>query len=251
MPTYRLDVAYDGSGFSGYASQPGQRTIQGELEAALGTLVQTPVATAVAGRTDAGVHARGQVVSVVASQDLDAERVVRSLNGLIGPEIAVMAMTRAPDDFNARFSATWRLYRYLIDRGTAPDPLTRHIAWHVQRPLDVDAMRLIGQQLVGEHDFTSFCRSVEGRSNVRRVDEMEWRIDGEFLELRIRANAFCHQMVRSIVGYSYDVGRGFSPPDQVLETLAAKDRSMVATVAPPHGLTLWKVGFDQVSSQRM
>jgi tRNA pseudouridine38-40 synthase len=251
MPTYRLDVAYDGSRFSGYATQPRQRTIQGELETALGRLVETPFLTAVAGRTDAGVHARGQVVSLVVDEQLETERVARSLNGLVGPEIAVMAMADASDDFNARFSATWRRYRYLIDLGTAPDPLTRHMAWHVRRPLDVAAMRRVGEGLVGEHDFTSFCRSVEGRSNVRRVDGIEWKSNGEFLELWIEANAFCHQMVRSIVGYSYDVGRGFSPPDQVAETLAAKDRSVVATVAPPHGLTLWEVGFDRVSSQRM
>lgn len=246
MPTYRLDVAYDGAGFSGYASQPGQRTIQGELEAALERLVASSFTTGVAGRTDAGVHARGQVVSLAAEVQLDLTTLARSLNGLIGPEIAVMAVTQAPDGFDARFSAIWRRYRYLIDRGSAPNPLTRHMAWHVQRPLDVDAMRQVGNALVGEHDFSSFCRLVEGRSNVRRVNELDWRIEGNYLELWIEANAFCHQMVRSIVGYSYDVGRGFSNPDEVERVLGARDRSAVATVAPPHGLTLWEVGYDEV-----
>lgn len=248
MPIYRLDVAYDGAGYSGYAAQPGQRTVQGELEKALRKLFDAPFETAVAGRTDAGVHARGQVVSLLVAQSLDVARVLRSLNGLVGPEIAVMAMAEAHSGFNARFSAKWRRYRYLIDRGPAPNPLTRHVAWHVQRSLDVGAMRRVGEVLRGEHDFSSFCRAVEGRSNVRRVESLEWRSDSEYLELWIEANAFCHQMVRSIVGYSYDVGRGFADPDDVGHVIAMRDRSSVATVAPPHGLTLWEVGFEEKPS---
>lgn len=248
MPTYRLDIAYDGAGFSGYAAQPGQRTIQGELEVALRNLVGVSFSTAVAGRTDAGVHARGQVVSLELGQRLDVDRVFRSLNGLVGPEIAVMRLAEAFDGFNARFSAEWRRYRYLMDRGPAPNPLTRHMAWQVHHTLDLESMRRVGEALIGEHDFSSFCRAAEGRSNVRNVEIIEWRTEGEYLELWIQANAFCHQMVRSIVGYSYDVGRGFSDPDDVGRVIAMQDRSAVATVAPPHGLTLWEVGFEERSS---
>ena len=243
MPTYRLDLAYDGSGFSGYARQPGQRTVQGELEGALATVTGQTVETSVAGRTDAGVHARGQVVSLAVQEELDIDRLGRSINGIVGPEISVLAATAVDDTFNARFSARWRRYRYQIDIGAAPDPLIRHVAWHVPRSLDVDAMRHVGSRLVGEHDFSSFCRTVPDRSNVRRVEDVSWVVNAHMLEFWIRANAFCHQMVRSIVGYSYDVGRGFSTATAVDEVLAARDRSAVATVAPPHGLALWEVGY--------
>ena len=245
MPTYRLDLAYDGSGFSGYAQQPGQRTVQGELETALRTVTGQAVETAVAGRTDAGVHARGQVVSLVVEEPMDIGRLARAINGIVGPEISVMGAAAVEDGFNARFSARWRRYRYLIDTGPAPNPLLRHVAWHISRQLDLDAMRYVGSRLVGEHDFSSFCRKVEGRSNLRRVEELNWVEGGDVLELWIKANAFCHQMVRSIVGYSYDVGRGFSTAPEVDSVLAARDRSAVATVAPPHGLVLWEVGYGE------
>jgi len=242
MTTIRLDVAYDGAGFRGYAKQDGMRTVQGELESALEAVLGAPVATAAAGRTDAGAHALGQVVSFSTDADVVAERLGRSVNGIVGPEISVMAASVAPDGFNARFSASWRRYRYLIGIGPAPDPLTRHVVWHVDRVLDVGAMRRIAEALVGEHDFSSFCKKTEG-SAVRRVEEAEWREGPGRLELWIRANAFCRQMVRSVVGYCYDVGRGFSDPSGAADVIAARDRSAVATVAPPHGLTLWEVGY--------
>jgi tRNA pseudouridine38-40 synthase len=243
MFTYRLDLAYDGSGFRGYARQQGQRTVQGELEDALQTLLGQATETVVAGRTDAGVHARGQVASFEHDVELDTEKLRRSLNGILGAEIAVMALTLAEDGFHARFSARWRRYRYLVDPGPAPDPLTRHFAWHVTRTLDLTAMAAVAAALVGEHDFSSFCRALEGRSNIRRVDEALWQERDGFYEFWIRANAFCHQMVRSLVGYSYDVGRGFADPSQVGEVITAGDRSRVTTVAPPHGLILWEVGY--------
>ena len=243
MPTYRLDVAYDGSGFRGYARQEGQRTVQGQLDAALATVLGVNVDTSVAGRTDAGVHARGQVVSFSADDAVNQTRLRRSINGIVGPEIAVMEVNEVEDGFDARFSARWRRYRYLINTQPAQDPLMRHIAWHVGRALDLEAMRRVGEAFVGEHDFGSFCRSVEGKSSVRRVDEATWRERHGFYEFWIQANAFCHQMVRSLVGFSYDVGRGFSQPDSVGKVIEARDRSTVATVVPPHGLTLWEVGY--------
>lgn len=243
MPVVRLDLAYDGAGFRGYARQAGQRTVQGELESALETLLGEPVVTSVAGRTDAGVHATGQVVSLDHEGELDLAQLQRSLNGLVGPEIAVTVVSIAPDGFSARFSARWRRYRYLIDTGEAQDPLTRGFVWHVGRPLDFDAMVRAGEDFLGEHDFTSFCRTMEGKSNVRRVDELTWEDAGGTYAMWIQANAFCHQMVRSMVGHLYDVGRGFAPADSVPATLGALDRSAVATVAPPHGLTLWSVGY--------
>jgi tRNA pseudouridine38-40 synthase len=243
MPTLRLDLAYDGSGFRGYAHQEGLRTVQGTLEDAIETALGGRAETVVAGRTDARVHARGQVVSFQVEPPVDVERLARSLNGLVGPEIAVMAATEVDDGFSARFSARWRCYRYSMSTGPAPDPLTRGFEWHVGPRLDHEAMMAAAAEFVGEHDFSAFCRSVEGRSNVRRVEETGWESDGDRLHFWIRANAFCHQMVRSLVGLCYDVGRGFTPVGSVGEIVESADRSRVATVAPPHGLILWEVGY--------
>lgn len=242
MTVYRLDLAYDGSGYRGYARQAGLRTVQGSLEDALETILGEPVETAVAGRTDAGVHARGQVASFEADE-LDTEALARSLNGILGPEIAINGLATAEEGFHARFSARWRRYRYAIRNADAPDPMRRHEEWHVARWLDVAEMTGAAAPLTGEHDFSSFCRTVEGSSNVRRVESAYWVADGERLEFWILANAFCQQMVRSIVGFCYDVGRGFTTADRAIEVLDARDRSAVATVAPPHGLTLWEVGY--------
>lgn len=244
MTVYRLDIAYDGSGFHGYARQVGLRTVQGDLEVALETLLTTQVETTVAGRTDAGVHARHQVVSFAHGSAVDLASLAKSLQGLVGPQIAIQAITTVPDDFSARFSATSRRYRYRIDMRRAHDPLTRGFVWHVGRPLDVAAMAQSATALLGEHDFTSFCRSVEGRSNFRRLTVLDVEESEGLLDVWAEANAFCHQMVRSLVGYLYDVGRGFSDAARSGEVLAARDRSAVATVAPPHGLTLWEVGYD-------
>ena len=243
MPTYRVDLAYDGSGFRGYARQDGQRTVQGELENSLAILLKTRLVTSVAGRTDAGVHALGQVVSFDLDEEVDPERLMRSLNGMVGPEISVSRVSEAKEGFSARFSATWRRYRYLIDQSQAVDPLSRGYVWNVRQDLDTERMSDMAAQFIGEHDFTSFCRSVEGRSNIRRVAELELAIAGSQLEVTIEANAFCHQMVRSVVGFLFDVGRGFTSAS-ASEVIEARDRAAVATVAPPHGLTLIAVGYD-------
>jgi tRNA pseudouridine38-40 synthase len=243
VPVYRLDLAYDGSGFRGYARQEGLRTVQGELETALETLVGHGVETSVAGRTDAGVHARGQVVSFEHDDALDLSPLHRGLNGILGPEIAVWSVGEAPEGFNARFSAIWRRYLYRLDTGPAADPLTRGFVWHVGRDLDLEAMTTATKPFLGEHDFSSFCRSVEARSNVRRLTELSIRVTDGPVEVWAQANAFCHQMVRSIVGYLYDVGRGFCDGAETARVIAARDRGAVATVAPPHGLTLHEVGY--------
>jgi tRNA pseudouridine38-40 synthase len=213
------------------------------LERALEKVLDSTVSTSVAGRTDAGVHARAQVVSFEIDESIDLARIQRSLNGLLGPEISVLRVVEEAEGFSARFSATWRRYRYTINTSPVSDPLTRWTEWQVGRSLDVDAMRSIAPAFLGEHDFSSFCRSVEGRSNIRRLDMAEWVVEDERYIFWVRANAFCHQMVRALVGYSYDVGRGFVSGDLVGEVMTAGDRGMVATVAPPHGLVLWDVGY--------
>ncbi|MGH8946006.1 MAG: tRNA pseudouridine(38-40) synthase TruA [Acidimicrobiia bacterium] len=243
MPIYRLDLAYDGSGFRGYARQRSQRTIQGELEASLQKLLGSIPETVVAGRTDAGVHARGQVVSLSLDDVVDTAEMARSLNGMLGPEIAVNHIELVEESFHARFSAKWRRYRYQFDCGQAPDPMCRLYAWHVGPSLDWHRIVAATVSILGEHDFSSFCRTVEGRSSVRTVDEARWEEDGDFWHFWIRANSFCHQMVRSLVGHLYDLGRGFADPDSTEEVIEARDRSRVATVAPAHGLVLWEVGY--------
>ncbi len=244
MPTYRLDLAYDGSGFRGYAANAGVRTVQGVLEEALAIVLRHPVDTVVAGRTDAGVHARGQVVSFSLSEEIEPARLQRSLNRLLAPEVVARALAEASAGFDARRSARWRSYRYCVDDGPVPDPARRWIAWHVPRSLDVPAMDRAARAFVGEHDFASLCRAVEGGSTVRRVHEAGWRRPGEGrLVYGVTATAFCHQMVRSMVALCVEVGRGRLSAEAVPGILAARDRAAARGVARPHGLTLWEVGY--------
>ncbi len=242
MPTYRLDLAYDGSGFHGYARQPGVRTVQGELERALRHVVG-PVETVVAGRTDAGVHATGQVVSFVSGDEIDVDRLQKSLNRQLAAEIVVHAVNPAPDGFSARFSATSRTYHYDVVNRPRPDPLRRHRAWHIAEPLDVEAMGAAAGHFEGEHDFTSFCRRAEGRSAVRLVHQASWNEVDDLLRFTIVASSFCHQMVRSLVAVGVDVGRGRLEATAVPKISAARDRAAARGVAPPHGLTLVAVGY--------
>ena len=243
MPTFRLDIAYDGTGFRGYARNEGIRSVQGEIEAMLARMAGETVDTVVAGRTDAGVHARHNVVSFTTGAGLDPDRVRRSLTSALGPEIVVMKASIVPDGFHARFSASERSYRYGVDDSGTPDPLRRHSVWAVDWPLDVGAMDAAAQHFVGEHDFASLCRRQEGRSTERTVLEAGWAREGPLVTYRVRARAFCHQMVRSMVALCVDVGRGRVPADAVPGILEARDRNAARGAAPAHGLVLWEVGF--------
>ena len=246
MPTYRLDLAYDGSGFHGYARQRDVRTVQGVLEEALETILGHPVETTVAGRTDAGVHAEGQVVSLTLEEPVDTDRVARSLDALVGDEIAVTALAQASGGFDARFSASARSYRYLIDNRSAADPLIRHMALHVPEPLDVPAMDAAAQYFVGEHDFASLCRKAEGKTTERAVHSASWSGDpGGLVTYEVTARAFCHQMVRSMVALCVEVGRGRVEVEEVPAILEARDRSAARGAAPPHGLVLVRVGYEE------
>ncbi|MBA4370238.1 MAG: tRNA pseudouridine(38-40) synthase TruA [Coriobacteriaceae bacterium] len=251
-----LTVAYDGAPFAGFARQDGPETVQGRLERALATILRTPVATVGAGRTDAGVHALGQVVSFDATGLEPQDAVLaRSLNALAGPEIAVGAVRRALEGFSARHDAIAREYRYrIVTAGTPPVFLAR-VAWHTARELDADAMRAAAGVLVGEHDFRSFCvaESAEGKHTVRRIDAVELAMADDLgephLVVRVVGNAFLHSMVRVIVGSLVEVGRGARPSDWLAEALAARDRAVAGPTAPAHGLTLWKVEYpDEVWS---
>ncbi len=245
-----MGLAYDGTGFRGFALQPDQRTVEGVLAAAIEKVVGRRVALAVAGRTDTGVHASGQVVSFEAPITLDPARLTVSLNSMLGPEVVVRDARLMPNDFHARYSARWRKYRYTILNCAVPDPFIARTSWHISAPLDLDALHLASDPFVGEHDFASFSRKLgDGKSTVRRVFESRWADLGDgVLRYEIRANAFCQQMVRSIVGTLVEVGTGKQRPGDILGMLCARDRSVVGSPAPPHGLCLWEVGYDDVES---
>jgi tRNA pseudouridine38-40 synthase len=245
VAVYRIDLAYNGTGFHGYARQPAVRTVQGELEVALQPFVGS-VETCVAGRTDKGVHATGQVVSFTYEGDLDPIRVMRSVNRRLGPEIAVLDLRPAPDGFHARFSATGRRYRYVVLDREAPDPFLATTAWHFGRALDRAAMDSASQHFVGEHDFASFCRKAGDRSTVREVRLARWeRIESGVLQFHVAASSFCHQMVRSLVAVCVEAGRNRLSADDVPAIMAARDRHAARGAAPAHGLTLVAVDYGE------
>jgi tRNA pseudouridine38-40 synthase len=248
----KLLVAYDGTGFRGFARNEGVRTVMAVLTEAIETVVRVPVALTGAGRTDAGVHAWGQVVSGDLPDTVDLAGLVRRLNKLCAPDVAVRSAEWVADDFDARFSALWRHYRYEVWNAPTPNTLLCARAWWVWNPLYLGVMQATCPPLIGEHDFSSFCRRVKvgddepEKSRVRRVISAGWSDrdgDGTRLRFEIRANAFCHQMVRSIVGTLVDVGTGKIAADAVGEILEARSRAAAGRVAPPHGLTLWEVGY--------
>lgn len=252
--TIVLTLSYDGTALAGFARQPGQDTVQGRLETALGTILRMPVTITGAGRTDAGVHALGQVVSFDATGNEPGElSLVRSLNALAGPDIVVSSVRSAPSTFSARYSAVSREYRYRIVPGPiAPVFLSRY-SWWLKSSFDLGAMREAASHLVGEHDFRSFCvaGSAEGKRTSRFLESVDIAPDIQMGEhcivIRIVGNAFLHSMVRIIVGTLVEVGRGSRRPDWILEVLAAGDRAVAGQTAPAHGLTLWHVGYPDES----
>ncbi|MBZ5734493.1 tRNA pseudouridine(38-40) synthase TruA [Nocardioides sp. TRM66260-LWL] len=251
----RIDLAYDGSDFRGWASQPGLRTVQGTLEAALATALRLDAApaTVCAGRTDAGVHARGQVVHVDleaatwadCEADGGAERLLRRLNGILPDDVVLRGLRVAPDGFDARFGALWRRYAYRVaDRPEALDPLRRgHVlAW--PRPLDVAAMEEASALLVGRHDFAAFCKRREGATTIRTLEVLTWeREPSGVLVGHVRADAFCHSMVRSLVGCLLAIGEGRRPVAWAGEMLTVGERSSSIGVVHAHGLTLEEVAY--------
>lgn len=251
--TLSMKVAYHGAPFAGFARQPGLETVQGSIEGALATVFRVPVETVCAGRTDAGVHGRGQVVSFTVAEELLRDRtgrsLQRSLNALTHDAIAVSDVRRRPEGFSARFSAVEREYRYFIALGEVPPLFMADFSWHVGRPLDIGAMEQAAGFLVGEHDFKSFClaASAQGKSTCRNVHSIGFEVQevlGEpVLVVTVRGNAFLHSMVRTIVGTLVLVGKGLRPPEWVAEVLAARDRRAAGENAPARGLVFWAVTY--------
>ena len=251
----RLVVAYDGAPFSGFAVNAGVRTVGGVLADTIGTVLGHRVDITCAGRTDKGVHARAQVVTFDAAPDrLDLGGLVKSVNKMCGPAIAITDAALVAPDFDARFSARARRYRYRILNRPAPDPFQAHFSWHIADPLSLPAMVLACDPLIGSHDFAAFCRRPKRRdgepaSLIRTVTEAVWHDDGGGdLRFEIEAGSFCHQMVRSVVGTLVDVGRGKKHAGDVLAIIRSADRHRAGDLAPPQGLTLWSVRYDGWSS---
>lgn len=251
MPRIRLDLAYDGAGFAGWATQPGLRTCQGELERALATIAREPVRVRVAGRTDAGVHASGQVAhadvpeSLAASVDSRAPQLARRMSRLAAPDgdLVVHRVERAAAGFDARFSAVSRSYRYRIVASPSGDPIERRTAVHIPQPLDVEAMQRTAAALVGLRDFAAFCKPREGATTIRELRAFTWQQQGALLTAALTADAFCHSMVRALVAACVRVGEGRLGLAQAVELLDERRRSSLTGLMPAHGLTLVEVGY--------
>lgn len=243
----RIDLAYDGTDFSGWAKQPDLPTVQGALEDALATVLQVDdVHTIVAGRTDAGVHATGQVVHVDIREGHNPQLLTGRLNSLLHDSgIQVHSVAEAPEGFDARFSPIYRRYEYRIaDAMSDRDPRTRRFTHWVDDRLDVDAMNLAAESLLGLHDWTTYCKPREGATSVRELQRFEWRRDEHgVLVATIQADAFCHNMVRNLVGMCVAVGRGRLTPADAVILRDQRLRTSAFVVLPPQGLTLAEVGY--------
>lgn len=261
--TLAAKVAYRGAAFSGFARQPDQVTVQGELEHALELLLRRPVETTCAGRTDTGVHARGQVISFEVDEDELREMderdsgsgrvrfasLRRSMNAITHEDIAVREVWQAVDGFSARFDAKAREYRYFLAIDEVPPVFMRDFSWHVG-PLDVDAMQRASRCLIGEQDFKSFCRAASAvdKPTCRNLMEVSFEAEdvaGEtMLVMRVVGSSFLHSMVRTIVGTLVEVGRHRRPEEWVAEALAARDRTAAGECAPAQGLVFWEVRYE-------
>jgi len=249
----RLLVAYNGAAFHGFALTPGTITVAQTLNDTIEQVTGSAVAVLGAGRTDAGVHAWGQVVHVDLADTADLDRLVFSVNSLLDPDIVIRKCEWVTQEFDARHSALWRQYRYTVLNAPVNNPFLAATSWHIRRPLSVPLMQLATDSIIGLHDFSSFCRqpqqsgvnrNAEGPSMMRRVHLAQWHDAGNgILTFDIRANAFCHQMVRSIVGTLVDVGLGRRKAGEMSGVLRAMSRLNTPHIAPPQGLCLMDVGY--------
>jgi tRNA pseudouridine38-40 synthase len=253
----RMTIAYDGSKFRGMAENEGVITVAGTIRAELERCVEHPIVLSVAGRTDAGVHAWGQVISFDVDTDLvgsgkgSPARLARAINQQSVPAIVVRDAELAAADFDARFSAVTRSYRYTIVNRPVPDPFLAATSWWVPQDLDLHSLQLGCDALYGLHNFSSFCRRPKPNpvtgfepSLMRRVHDASWHEVGNgILRFDITASSYCHQMVRSIVGTLIEMGRGTRRPGEMAGIIRAQDRSVAGGVAPPQGLCLWEVGY--------
>lgn len=248
MPVTRLTISYDGAGFSGWAVQPGRRTVEGELGAALETLVKEPVKLAVAGRTDAGVHALGQVAGFPLERSIAPDALARALNARLPHAVRVMSAEEAPAEFNARFDVRTKTYRYRIWNKEAISPFERRYAWHLAGELDVDRMAAAARLVEGKHDFAAFQASGSSTKTTERVvisSHFERRrSDAPRIVYEISGEGFLRHMVRNIVGTLVEIGRRRRNVEWMADVLASRDRSKAGPTAPPEGLFLVRVVYN-------
>jgi len=247
---YRFLIQYDGTDFHGWQVQENDRTIQGELERVIGTLEDAPVKVVGSGRTDAGVHAEGQVANVNMNRRFTPDRLRAAINGNLWRDIRIMNVELAPEDFHARFSARNKTYLYRIVNAPVMTPFWRRFAHHESRPLDIGRMTAASRMLLGEHDWTAFSSAqADGENRVRTVTDCTiqtvWdpRARASMIEFSISANGFLRYMVRSIIGTIIEIGRGEKDSDTIQTAIVTGDRSLAGKTAPAHGLTLMKVEY--------
>jgi tRNA pseudouridine38-40 synthase len=240
----KLSVAYDGGKLAGFQLQPANRTVQGELMQALATILnEKPIVTA-AGRTDSGVHARGQVVNFRTKAQIPVDRLPAACNSVLPRDISVWQAEEVPSDFHARHDAVYKIYRYLIHLNPIPSPFLRHYSWRLPFPLDLKAMQQAANKLIGRHDFTAFCAAgSKVKSKVRMVHKLQVVAAGDLVLIVAQADGFLYKMLRSIIGTLVEVGRGALTPQGVEDILVQGARSRVGPTAPPQGLNLWRVSY--------
>ncbi|WP_447971134.1 tRNA pseudouridine(38-40) synthase TruA [Nitrospira sp. M1] len=245
MPTYKLTLEYDGTHYAGWQYQPQQPTIQAEVEKALAQITQTRTPVIAAGRTDAGVHAYGQVASFQSEKDLSPHEWIRSLNGLLPSDISVQQTHRVTETFHARYSAIGKIYAYRIFQAPHRSALERYRLWHIPKRLDLKAMQEAGTGLLGTHDFSSFQNSPTDTKNpVCTITSFTVEQEGPLIHIHVKANRFLKQMVRSMVGTVVEVGLGKRHPTDLTQILQSVNRSAAGKTAPAHGLYLLKVLYE-------
>lgn len=239
----RLDIGYDGTDFQGWARQPDHRTVQGVLEESLGKVLREPVRLTVAGRTDAGVHAEGQVAHFDTAAEIDSDALIHRMAKFLPKDVRITGIRPVSAEFDARFSAIRRHYVYRLTTAPyGPDPLSARSVVGC-REVDLDAMRAASRKLLGLHDFAAFCRRREGATTIRELQRFDWVRTGHRLDAYVSADAFCWSMVRSLVGAVLAVGQGRRSPEWMAELLTQRQRSSSVTVAPAHGLSLIAVDY--------
>lgn len=249
MRNIKLIVQYDGTGLAGFQAQPAQRTIQGELERHLGKICGHAIRVIGAGRTDAGVHALGQVVNFQTHGTVPTDRIPVALNSLLSRQIAVTAAEEVASSFHAQYDARGKAYRYSMLNRPCRSPFLDRFAWHVPKPLDMAGMQAGAEYLVGRHDFTSFCAAkAEAADRRRELLAADWAKSGDVLGLTLVANGFLHNMARIIVGTLVEVGLGRRSAEAVRTALKARERAAAGRTAPPYGLCLLRVIYDEVSA---
>ena len=245
MTTYKLTLEYDGTRYAGWQYQPNQSTVQEAVEHALTQITQTRIPIIAAGRTDAGVHARGQVISFQSDKSLSPYEWIRALNGLLPPDIAIQQAVEIPDTFHARYSALGKIYEYRILRATHRSALDRYRLWHIPQPLNLEAMKEAVTYFLGTHDFSSFQNSPTDTKNpICTLTTFTVEQENALIRLHVQANRFLKQMVRSMVGTLVEVGRGKRQPSDIQHIIEAVDRRTAGKTAPPQGLSLIKVLYD-------